>query len=229
MDPAMKTSSRIAAVALATVLICSSANAAGGSWSGGGRSYGGSHWGYRGYGGRGWGFSWGYGWPWYGYYGYPYYYAPYYPYGYYYDAPMSYPPSVVYGTSPPAAAESPAMSVPDDNKRPAEADRPLPPSAIYKDPWGYPPGTPSPAPPQSMPYGQPKSSAPPAPPVQPMSVADVKALVKAGIGDEVVVSHIQQSRVVFRLTTQEIIDLKKNGVSNKVIDFMINTPGRQGQ
>lgn len=62
-----------------------------------------------------------------------------------------------------------------------------------------------------------------------MSVTDVKALVKAGIADEVLISQIQQSRVVFRLSTQEIIDLKESGVSNKVIDFMINTASRQEQ
>ncbi|MGA2220819.1 MAG: hypothetical protein ABSH21_03405 [Verrucomicrobiia bacterium] len=62
-----------------------------------------------------------------------------------------------------------------------------------------------------------------------MSVADVKAMVKAGIADGVVISQIQQSRVVFRLNTQEIIDLKESGVSNKVIDFMINTASRQGR
>ena len=59
-----------------------------------------------------------------------------------------------------------------------------------------------------------------------MSVADVKALVTTGISDEVVISQIQQSGVVFRLNTQEIIDLKESGVSDRVIDFMINTAGR---
>jgi len=67
------------------------------------------------------------------------------------------------------------------------------------------------------------------PAVQPMGLADVKALVKAGIADEVLMSQIQQSRVVYRLSTQEIIDLKESGVSNKVIDYMINTASRQGR
>jgi hypothetical protein len=62
-----------------------------------------------------------------------------------------------------------------------------------------------------------------------MGLADVKALVKAGIADEVLMSQIQQSRVVYRLSTQEIIDLKESGVSNKVIDYMINTASRQGR
>jgi len=60
-----------------------------------------------------------------------------------------------------------------------------------------------------------------------MGVADVKALVKAGMADEVVISQITQTRVVFRLTTAEIIDLKESGVSNKVIDFMLNTASRK--
>jgi uncharacterized protein YcfJ len=59
---------------------------------------------------------------------------------------------------------------------------------------------------------------------QPLGLADIKALTKAGVSDEVIISQIRNSRVVYRLTTAEIIDLKDAGVSEKVIDFMINTP-----
>jgi outer membrane lipoprotein SlyB len=59
---------------------------------------------------------------------------------------------------------------------------------------------------------------------QPLGLADIKAMSKAGISDEVIISQIRNSRVVYRLTTAEIIDLKDSGVSQKVIDFMINTP-----
>ncbi|HUJ08708.1 MAG TPA: glycine zipper domain-containing protein [Verrucomicrobiae bacterium] len=59
---------------------------------------------------------------------------------------------------------------------------------------------------------------------QPLGLADIKALAKAGISDEVIISQIRNSHVVYRLTTAEIIDLKDAGVSNRVIDFMINTP-----
>ena len=59
---------------------------------------------------------------------------------------------------------------------------------------------------------------------QPLGLADIKALTKADISDEVIISQIRNSRVVYRLTTAEIIDLKDAGVSEKVIDFMINTP-----
>jgi hypothetical protein len=62
------------------------------------------------------------------------------------------------------------------------------------------------------------------PQVQPLGIPDIKAMSKAGISDEVMISHIRNSRTVYRLTTAEIIDLKDYGVSQKVIDFMINTP-----
>lgn len=59
---------------------------------------------------------------------------------------------------------------------------------------------------------------------QPLGLADIKALARAGVGDDVIISQIRASRVVYRLSTAEIIDLNNSGVSHKVIDFMINTP-----
>jgi uncharacterized protein YcfJ len=59
---------------------------------------------------------------------------------------------------------------------------------------------------------------------QPLGLADIKALARAGISDEVIISQIRNSRTVYRLTTAEIIDLKDTGVGQRVIDFMINTP-----
>jgi uncharacterized protein YcfJ len=59
---------------------------------------------------------------------------------------------------------------------------------------------------------------------QRLTPADIKALAKSGIGDEVIISQIRNSHTVFYLNTAEIIDLRDAGVSNNVIDFMINTP-----
>lgn len=59
---------------------------------------------------------------------------------------------------------------------------------------------------------------------QPLGLADVKALARAGVSDEVMISQIRNSRTAYRLSTAEIIDLKDAGVSERVIDFMINTP-----
>jgi hypothetical protein len=59
---------------------------------------------------------------------------------------------------------------------------------------------------------------------QPLTVVDVKSLAKAGISDDLVISQIRNSRTVYYLTTADIIDLKNAGVSERIIDFMINTP-----
>src|ERR1039457_4553673 len=62
----------------------------------------------------------------------------------------------------------------------------------------------------------------------PLSVADVKALAKAGISEDVIVSQIKSSRTVFHLTAADIIDLREAGVSDKVVNYMINTPSTVG-
>lgn len=59
---------------------------------------------------------------------------------------------------------------------------------------------------------------------QPLTVADVQALVKAGIRDDLVINQIRNSRTVYHLRTADIINLKNAGVSERIIDFMINTP-----
>jgi outer membrane lipoprotein SlyB len=63
---------------------------------------------------------------------------------------------------------------------------------------------------------------------QPLSVADVKALARAGINDDVIISQIRNSHTVYHLSAGDIIDLRDAGVSNRVIDFMINTPATAG-
>lgn len=63
---------------------------------------------------------------------------------------------------------------------------------------------------------------------QPLSLADVKALAKAGISEEVIISQIKSSRTVFRLSAADIIELRDAGVSDKVVNYMINTPSTVG-
>jgi hypothetical protein len=75
----------------------------------------------------------------------------------------------------------------------------------------------------------PRGYPPPPPPAvrypsQPLGTADVKMLAKSGISDEVIISQIRNSLTVYHLTAADILDLKDAGVSEKVIDFMINTP-----
>lgn len=61
---------------------------------------------------------------------------------------------------------------------------------------------------------------------QPLSLLDVQALSTAGISDDLIISQIRNSRTVYHLNTAEIISLKNAGVSETVIDFMINTQSR---
>jgi uncharacterized protein YcfJ len=63
---------------------------------------------------------------------------------------------------------------------------------------------------------------------QPLGVADIKALAKAGVSDEVIISQIRASRMVYHFSTAEIIDMKDAGVSERVIEYMINTPNTVG-
>ena len=58
---------------------------------------------------------------------------------------------------------------------------------------------------------------------QPLGLADIKALAKAGVSDEVIISQIKNSHTVFKLSSADIIDLHNSGVSDAVVNFMLNT------
>ncbi|MGA9778225.1 MAG: YXWGXW repeat-containing protein [Limisphaerales bacterium] len=63
---------------------------------------------------------------------------------------------------------------------------------------------------------------------QPLSLADVKALAAARVSDDVIINQIRNSHTVFHLSTADIIDLHNSGVSENVINFMINSPSLAG-
>jgi hypothetical protein len=56
---------------------------------------------------------------------------------------------------------------------------------------------------------------------QPLTVDDIKALVRAKVSDDVIIAQIQNSHVVYHLSAQDIIDLHSAGVSDRVVNFMI--------
>jgi uncharacterized protein YcfJ len=58
----------------------------------------------------------------------------------------------------------------------------------------------------------------------PLSLADVKALAKAGIAEDVIINQIRNSRTIFHLSANDIIDLRDAGLTDKVINYLINTP-----
>jgi hypothetical protein len=57
----------------------------------------------------------------------------------------------------------------------------------------------------------------------PMNVDDVIALAKDSVGDDVILAQMNATHSYFRLTNNDIRDLKKNGVSDQVINAMIKT------
>lgn len=61
---------------------------------------------------------------------------------------------------------------------------------------------------------------------QQLSINDVKEMSKNGLSDNVIIGQIQATNSVFELTPSEIIDLKNEGVSQRVIDYMIQTGNR---
>lgn len=56
-----------------------------------------------------------------------------------------------------------------------------------------------------------------------LSTDDIKKMAKAGLSDNVIIDQIHWARSTFFLSTADIIDLKNSGVSQKVIDAMIQT------
>lgn len=56
-----------------------------------------------------------------------------------------------------------------------------------------------------------------------LSIYDVKQMTNAGINDRVIVSQINATKSRFSLTSSDIIDLKNAGVSQNVIDAMIQS------
>jgi len=58
---------------------------------------------------------------------------------------------------------------------------------------------------------------------QPMTTADVRALARANVGDDIIISQIQSTHTAYHLSAAEIIELRDAGVSQRVIQYMINT------
>ncbi len=62
-----------------------------------------------------------------------------------------------------------------------------------------------------------------APPAQPLGIADIKSMSKAGVSDDTIISQINNTHTVYHLDANAIIDLSHAGVSQRVISIMINT------
>ena len=59
---------------------------------------------------------------------------------------------------------------------------------------------------------------------QPTSIADVQAMAKAGVSDDVIISQMRNTRTIYHLAAADVIGLRDAGVDDKVLNFMIGTP-----
>ena len=71
-------------------------------------------------------------------------------------------------------------------------------------------------------YAPPPAYYPP-PPGPPPSINDIKAMTRSGLGDDVIIGQIINTRAVYNLDANALIDLHNAGVSQKVIAYMVNT------
>jgi hypothetical protein len=56
-------------------------------------------------------------------------------------------------------------------------------------------------------------------------VNDIIKLLKANVGEELIKAHIEKKEMVFDLTTEDILNLKKAGASDKLLAFMMGING----
>lgn len=56
-----------------------------------------------------------------------------------------------------------------------------------------------------------------------LGISDVIVLAKSGIGDDAIVDKIAKTGSVYNLSVEEIEILKKEGVSNRILNYMMNT------
>jgi len=139
--------------------------------------------------------------------------APYYGSTYYYPGPAAYDPPAPEDYSPqPVAYVPPQPVVYNFPSQDAESSQHSLPTVIR--------GT-------TLESASPQAQSSPgrqySPQRQLLGVAEVKALTKAGLGEELIINQIRTSGVEYHLTGAEIIDLKQSGVTENVINAMINT------
>jgi hypothetical protein len=57
----------------------------------------------------------------------------------------------------------------------------------------------------------------------PLSQGDVISMVKAGVTDEEIMRRIDDTRTVFRLSSDDVVRLRNDGVSDRVVNYMLDT------
>jgi hypothetical protein len=65
------------------------------------------------------------------------------------------------------------------------------------------------------------ATTPPRPP--PLTQTDIISMVKARMSDEDIMRRIDDTRTVFRISSDDVIRLRNEGVSDRVVNYMLDT------
>ncbi|MGD0015979.1 MAG: hypothetical protein ABSC38_00430 [Verrucomicrobiia bacterium] len=57
----------------------------------------------------------------------------------------------------------------------------------------------------------------------PLSLADIMSMSKAGLSDGEIIQRVEGTRTVFKLTSDDVVRLRNEGVSNGVVTYMLDT------
>jgi hypothetical protein len=61
-----------------------------------------------------------------------------------------------------------------------------------------------------------------------LSLYDIKALARAGVSDGVILRYLRNQSTVYSLSSDDVASLRKAGVGQSVVDYMLQTPQRSG-
>ena len=61
---------------------------------------------------------------------------------------------------------------------------------------------------------------------QPLTESDIITLTHAGVGDDEIMHRIDNTRSIFRLGADDVVQLRQAGVSVRVVDYMLDTYAR---
>ena len=65
----------------------------------------------------------------------------------------------------------------------------------------------------------------PAPP-PPLTQADIISMVKMSVPDDEIMRRIDETRSVFRLSSEDVVRLRNEGLSDRLVSFMLDTYAR---
>ena len=62
----------------------------------------------------------------------------------------------------------------------------------------------------------------------PLSLSDIKALSRAHVSDAIILRYLRDQGTVYSLNSSDVTSLRKAGVSQSIVDYMLQTPGYYG-